>query len=241
VVNWKAYETADEAAKQCAAHICSVLETALRGGRTEAAVAVSGGSTPKLMFGHLARTDLNWSKIHLFWVDERGVPPTHQDSNYRMTEEYLIRPANIPPRNVHRIPAELAPDVAARQYATELREFFSVEPGDLPHFDLVHLGIGPDGHTASLFPGDRALEETARWVVGVPKANVAPFVPRVTLTLPTLASCREIMFEVAGADKRAILTRLFAAENLPANRARSTGETVWLVDRAAIPENFGGQ
>ena len=97
-----------------------------------------------------------------------------------------------------------------------------------------------DGHTASLFPGDATLDETARWAVGVPKANVEPFVPRVTLTLPTLASCREMLFEVAGSDKRAILTRLLAGENLPANRARSVGETIWLVDRSALPENFRG-
>ncbi len=104
------------------------------------------------------------------------------------------------------------------------------------------MGVGPDGHTASLFPGDPALDETARWVVGVPKANVEPFVPRVTLTLPTLASCREMLFEVAGGGKRAHLDAPASqAENLPANRARSTGETVWLVDKAAIPENFGGQ
>ena len=109
-----------------------------------------------------------------------------------------------------------------------------------PLFDLVLMGVGPDGHTASLFPGDPALDETSRWVVGVPKANVEPFVPRVTLTLPTLASCREMLFEVAGTEKRAILTRVLAGENLPANRARSTGETVWLVDQAALPENFRG-
>ena len=102
------------------------------------------------------------------------------------------------------------------------------------------MGVGPDGHTASLFPGYPALDETERWVVGVPKANVEPFVPRVTLTLPTLASCREMLFEVAGAEKRAILTRVLAGENLPANRARSSGETIWLVDQAALPENFRG-
>jgi len=110
-----------------------------------------------------------------------------------------------------------------------------------PLFDLVLMGVGPDGHTASLFPGYPAIEETARWVVGVPKANVEPFVPRVTLTLPTLASCREILFEIAGPGKRTILTRALAGENLPANRARSIGETIWLVDRAALPEDFRGQ
>jgi 6-phosphogluconolactonase len=100
--------------------------------------------------------------------------------------------------------------------------------------------MGPDGHTASLFPDYPAIEETERWVVGVPKAHVEPFVPRVTLTLPALNSCREMLFEVAGSEKRAILMRVLGAENLPANRAHSTGETIWLVDRAALPENFRG-
>jgi 6-phosphogluconolactonase len=152
-----------------------------------------------------------------------------------------------PASNIHPIPTSTAdpadPDRSAALYEQELKSFYGADELDpaRPLFDLVLMGVGPDGHTASLFPDDAALEETTRWAVGVPRANVEPFVPRVTLTLPTLASCREMLFEVAGADKRAILTRLFAAENLPANRARSTGETVWLVDRAAIPENFGGQ
>src|SRR5947199_294283 len=135
------------------------------------------------------------------------------------------------------------PDRSAALYEGELKSFYGADTLDheRPLFDLVLMGVGPDGHTASLFPGYPALEETTRWVVGVPRANVEPFVPRVTLTLPTLASCHEMLFEVSGRDKRAILTRLFAGENLPANRARSTGETVWLVDRKALPENFGGQ
>jgi 6-phosphogluconolactonase len=108
-------------------------------------------------------------------------------------------------------------------------------------FELVLMGVGPDGHTASLFPNDPAVDETARWVVGVPRAQVAPLVPRVTLTLPTLNSSREMLFEVSGAEKRAILTRLLGGENLPANRAHATGETIWLVDRAALPENFREQ
>jgi 6-phosphogluconolactonase len=151
-----------------------------------------------------------------------------------------------PASNIHPIPTSTAdpadPDRGAALYESELKSFYGADELDpaRPLFDLALMGVGPDGHTASLFPGYPALDETKGWVVGVPKANVAPFVPRVTLTLPTLASCREMLFEVAGADKRAILTRVFAGENLPAGRARSTGETVWLVDQAALPENFRG-
>ncbi len=134
------------------------------------------------------------------------------------------------------------PDKSAELYERELKSFYGADEFDpaRPLFDLVLMGVGPDGHTASLFPGYPALDEAKRWVVGVPKAHVEPFVPRVTLTLPAFASCREMLFEVAGAEKRAILTRVLAGENLPANRAQSQGETIWLVDQAALPENFRG-
>jgi 6-phosphogluconolactonase len=146
-----------------------------------------------------------------------------------------------PPANIHPIQTGAAdPDEAARLYERELQSFYGAdELGPArPLFDVVLMGVGPDGHTASLFPGYPAIEETKRWVVGVPQAHVEPFVPRVTLTLPVLASCREMLFEIAGADKRAILTRVFDGENLPANRAQSAGETIWLVDQAALPANF---
>ena len=134
------------------------------------------------------------------------------------------------------------PDEAARRYESELKSFYGAERLDpaRPLFDLVLLGVGPDGHTASLFPGYPAAEETTRWVVDVPEAHVEPFVPRITLTLPALGSCREMLFEASGAGKRAILTRVLDGEDLPANRARSAGETIWLVDQAALPENFRG-
>ena len=149
-----------------------------------------------------------------------------------------------PLANIHPIPSDLAsPDEAAAHYEQELKSFNGVDRLDpaWPLFDLVLMGVGPDGHTASLFPDYPALQETERWVVGVPEAHVEPFVPRVTLTLPALGSCREMLFEASGSGKRAILTRMLDGENLPANRAYSTGETIWLVDKAALPENFRGQ
>jgi 6-phosphogluconolactonase len=149
-----------------------------------------------------------------------------------------------PAAKVHPIPTDTAdPEQAARRYERELQSFYGAHQLDStrPLFDVVLMGVGPDGHTASLFPDYPALDETERWVVGVPRAHVEPFVPRVTLTLPALNSCREMLFEISGADKRAILTRVLAGENLPANRAHSMGETIWLVDKAAVPENFRGK
>jgi 6-phosphogluconolactonase len=151
--------------------------------------------------------------------------------------------ACAPAANIHPIPTDTAnPDESAARYERELKSFYGADTIDpaRPLFDAVIMGVGPDGHTASLFPGSPALAERHRWVVGVPTANVEPFVPRVTLTLPALASCREMLFLMAGAAKRAILTRLLANENLPANCARSAGETIWLADRAALPEDFRG-
>jgi len=145
---------------------------------------------------------------------------------------------------VHAIPTDTAgPDEAARRYEAELKSFYGSDVLDpsRPLFDVVLMGVGPDGHTASLFPGYPAVEETEPWVVGVPKANVEPFVPRVSLTLPTLASCREMLFAASGASKRAILTRVLGGENLPAHRARSLGATVWVLDTAALPEDYRGR
>lgn len=212
------------------------------------AICLTGGSGPQQLYRLLGsepcRTRIPWDRVHWFIGDERFVPVGDSLNNMAQARAaFLDRYA--PAANIHPIPtAELAdPGKSAALYEQELRSFHGTDTLDQarPLFDLVLMGVGPDGHTASLFPGDPALEETARWVVGVARANVEPFVPRVTLTLSTLACCREMLFEVAGANKRAILTRLFAGENLPANRARSSGETIWLVDRAALPEDFRGQ
>jgi 6-phosphogluconolactonase len=225
-----------------------LARTAANSGRV--AICLTGGSSPKQLYQLLAteayRSRIPWQRVHWFIGDERFVPADDPLNNMGMARTIFLNQC-APTANIHPIPTATAdpadPDRGAALYEQELQSFYGADALDeaRPLFDLVLMGVGPDGHTASLFPGDPALDETTRWVVGVPRANVAPFVPRVTLTLSTLASCHQMLFEVSGRDKRAILTRLFTGENLPAYRARSTGETVWLVDRQALPENFGGQ
>jgi len=210
------------------------------------AICLTGGSSPKQLYELLAteayRSKIPWDRVHWFIGDERFVPTSDAGNNMAMARcMFLDRLA--PASNIHPIPTDVAsPDESAARYERELKSFYGADAldGGRPLFDVVLMGAGPDGHTASLFPGYPAVEETRRWVVGVPQANVEPFVPRVSLTLPTLASCHEMLFEAAVAGKRAILTRVFSGENLPAARARSNGQTVWLVDKAALPEGFRG-
>jgi 6-phosphogluconolactonase len=205
-----------------------------------AAICLTGGSSPQQLYRLLAtdtyRGRIPWDRVHWFIGDERFVASNDPLNNMGMARDiFLDRCA--PAANIHPIPTDAAdPDESAHRYASELRSFYGADELDSarPLFDVVLMGVGPDGHTASLFPDDPAVEETRRWVVGVPKAHVEPFVPRVTLTLPALGSCSEMLFQIAGSEKRAILTRLLADENLPATHARSTGETVLLVDRAAL-------
>jgi 6-phosphogluconolactonase len=215
--------------------------------RDRAAICLTGGSSPKQLYQLLAteayRNRIPWDRVHWFIGDERLVAPDDPLNNMSMAR-HLFLDRFAPAANIHPIPTDTADSgEAALRYENELQSFYGANVLDpsRPLFDLVLMGVGPDGHTASLFPGYPAIEETERWVIGVPKAHVEPFVPRVTLTLPALGSCREMLFEVAGADKRAILTRVLESENLPANRAHSIGETVWLVDKAALPESFRGQ
>jgi 6-phosphogluconolactonase len=205
-------------------------------------ICLTGGSSPKQLYRLLA-TDayskqIPWDRVHWFIGDERFVSPADPLNNMAMARGiFLDRFA--PKNHIHPILTDVAtPDQSAERYQRELQTFYGADQLDpaRPLFDLVLMGIGPDGHTASLFPGYPAVNETKRWVVGVPQAHVDPFVPRVSLTLPALASCREMLFELAGSEKRAILAKLSTDESLPANRARSLGETVLLVDQAAMGE-----
>lgn len=243
-VSRKVISVADLAALAQAAADRMLARIAENGGRI--AICLTGGSSPKALYELLAtdayRTKIPWPRVHWFIGDDRFVPSSDSRNNMAMARAtFLDRFA--PAANIHPIPTDLvSPDDAAARYEDELKSFYgaaSLDPAR-PLFDLVLMGVGPDGHTASLFPGYPAVDETARWVIGVPRANVEPFVPRISLTLPALASCREMVFEVAGESKRAILTRVLSGENLPASRARSNGETVFLVDAAALAETIRG-
>lgn len=206
------------------------------------AICLTGGSGPKRLYELIAsepyRSQIPWDRVHWFVGDDRFVPLDDPLSNMGTARRLFLDQCALA-THIHAIPVDAAsPDKSALEYESMLKSFYGAQQltPDRRLFDLVLMGLGPDGHTASLFPGYPAIEETERWVVGVPQAHVAPFVPRVTLTLPSLASCREMLFLVAGTGKRSILARVLAGDNLPAGRAHSLGETTWLVDDAALPD-----
>jgi 6-phosphogluconolactonase len=198
------------------------------------AVCLSGGSTPRLLYERLAlppyRDRLPWPRLHWFWGDERFVAPDDPRSNYRMARLALFDHVPAPPANLHPIPTAGSIEDAAAAYERSLRDF-AASRGGAPLFDASLLGLGPDGHTASLFPGTAALEEGKRWVRAVPDGLGEP---RITLTFPALARSAEIAFLVDGAGKRDILARVRGGADLPAARVRAAGRTRWFVDRAAL-------
>ncbi|MBI5670242.1 MAG: 6-phosphogluconolactonase [Chloroflexi bacterium] len=201
------------------------------------ALALSGGSTPKRLY-HLLATDayshrIEWPRAHVFWGDERCVPPDDPTSNYHLARKTLLDHVPIPPENVHRIYGEQEPAQAAALYEQHLRTFF----GGPPRFNLILLGMGGDGHTASLFPHTPALAERERWVVASYYAQVQPSW-RITLTLPAINAAARVLFLVSGVEKAETLCRVLegeaAPEDLPARLVQPTdGELFWLMDEAA--------
>src|SRR5262249_51052120 len=181
-----------------------------------------------------------WDRVHWFMGDDRFVPAGDALSNMGMARRLFLDLVDVARGNIHPIATDAgSPDAAARLYEAELKHFYGrdrLDPAQ-PLFDLVLMGLGSDGHTASLFPNAPALDERERWVVGVERAGLAPFVPRVTLTLPALASTREMLFLVTGEDKRDILRRVLGGEDFPSSRVRPVGELLWLVGPAAAPED----
>jgi 6-phosphogluconolactonase len=199
-------------------------------------VALAGGSTPQQMYTRLARAKIDWERIQFFWGDERCVPPSSIDSNFRAANEALLGFIPVPGENIHRIPGELPAEEAALEYEEELRRFFGKQT---QRFDLVLLGLGGDGHTASLFPGNPALHEKKHWTAAV-RHDVPPppLVDRVTLTLPVLNAAAQVFFLVSGAEKADRLAQVLDGPSqpdlLPAQAVRPIHGTVrWLVDQAA--------
>jgi len=202
-------------------------------------VALSGGSTPRRTYKILAMDPLRgrvpWTGVHIFWGDERCVPPDHPESNARMAREALLALVPIPSENVHPVPGDREPREAARMYESELRVHFS---GTGPRFDLIFLGMGSDGHTASLFPCSPALQERTRWAIETHEQPGGGGLPRVTLTLPVLNLARVVCFLVAGGNKAKALAEVTRGSKrphpLPAQRVMpGRGELLWFVDREA--------
>jgi 6-phosphogluconolactonase len=239
------YETLDELQLRAAEYVSTVALRPTVSGR-DVHVTLSGGSTPRRMHELLADdAGIDWSRVHLYWGDERTVPPDSEQSNFRMARETLLERVAIPPSRIHRMRGEEDPRRAAWEYEAELREHFGVEPPELPRFDLIVLGVGADGHTASLFPGTAALDERERWVVAneVPQLNTT----RITLTYPVLNNAAMLLFLVAGADKVEAIQRIFAPTNAtppPAASAHAdNGVTLWMFDAkaaAGLPRALSG-
>jgi 6-phosphogluconolactonase len=200
-------------------------------------VSLSGGSTPKTLYGLLAsdafRERFPWPRVFWYWGDERFVPYDHPESNYRMTREAMLSKAPVPPENIHPVPADGTPDEAASRYERTLQTAYGATILDPKRalFDITLLGLGPDGHTASLLPGDPVLEERKRWVAAV--SHGRPEV-RITMTYPVIESSRYVAFLVAGREKAAMFSAIRAGgSRVPAARVKPVGELIWFVDRAA--------
>lgn len=226
------YESVPKLQAACADMIADALKPSAQGEMVT--LALSGGSTPRKMHEMLARKErINWSNVHVFWGDERTVPPDDAESNYRMARETLLDSVGLPDENIHRLKGELDPVEAATEYEDKLRSVFRLLPGDVPRFDVIVLGMGADGHTASLFPGTDALSETDRLVVAnhVPQLDTV----RLTFTFPVLNAARLVLFLVAGEDKADAAQQCMLGESAPpAGRVRPTdGDLHWLLDAKA--------
>jgi 6-phosphogluconolactonase len=220
-----------------ARHVAEWMTQAALAAKTPFRVSLSGGSTPKALYSLLAADDFRdrfpWARVSWYWGDERFVPYDHPDSNYRMTREAMLSKAPVPPENIHPVPADGSPEEAARRYEHTLREAYGAPTLDpaRPLFDITLLGLGADGHTASLLPGEPVLEERIRWVMAV--SHGRPEI-RITMTYPAINSSRRIAFLVTGREKAAILSTVRGGDSaLPAARVRPVGELIWFVDKAA--------
>jgi 6-phosphogluconolactonase len=204
--------------------------------RDMATIALSGGSTPKPLYEKLSQQNLPWEKLYVFWGDERYVPPDHPDSNQRMVRLAWLDKVPIPAGNIHPMPTNNDdPAVAAQKHEAELQAFFKTKPGEFPSLDVNLLGIGDDGHTASLFPHTQALEVRDRLITVGNKDGQ----PRITFTAPFINAARTVIFMVAGANKQTALQHIFAetgdAMTYPARLIQPNGESWWMLEQSAQP------
>src|SRR5258708_9395988 len=223
-----------------ARHVAEWMTAAALAAKGPFRVSLSGGSTPKTLYGLLASDEFRgrfpWPLVSWYWGGERFVPHDHPDSNYRMTREAMLAKAPVLRENVHPVPADGTPDDAARRYERTLQAAYGAAVLDpaRPLFDMTLLGLGPDGHTASLLPGEPVLEERQRWVAAV--SHGRPEI-RITMTYPVIESSRQVAFLGTGKEKAAIFNAIrVGCSDVPAARVKPVAELIWFVDRAAAGE-----
>jgi 6-phosphogluconolactonase len=232
----RSFPSPEALAKGAAEYIC---DQALRclANTDNFSLVLSGGSTPKLTYEQLVHASrqrvLNWSKVQVYWGDERCVPPDHAQSNYGMARQSLFDHVSVPDDNLHRMACEEDPDAGASLYETLLRSHYKGQA--YPTFDIILLGLGVDGHTASLFPRTPILDERQRWVAPVYVPRLDSW--RITLTIPTINAARKVVFLVAGGEKAPIIQQLLEPTDirstLPASLVKPDGELIWLLDQQA--------
>ena len=227
--------TPEDVAGACGAYILESLAEALKSG-PHATLAISGGSSPRLLFTKLAKAGFDWTNVHFFWVDERCVPPTDNQSNFKLADETLLTPARISKYNVHRVHGEMTPDEAAVRYIEEIRAFFHIGEHELPVFDLIHRGIGPDAHTASLFPGEPLIANRTGIAAAVWVEKMRSH--RVTLLPGVLLAARRTVLQVAGQDKAEAVHNILKGPEDPFQfpgqlATRDSDKAVWFLDTQA--------
>jgi 6-phosphogluconolactonase len=227
-------DSPEKAASECADYIFASLNEALKS-NSEAYIGLSGGSTPRLLFTDMAKKKFDWSKVHIFFVDERCVPPDSKESNFRLAHDTLLGPAAIPESNIHRILGELPPPDAAQKYVAEIRRVFKLKVDELPVFDVLHRGMGPDAHTASLFPGTPLVKDQTGIAtnVWVEKMNM----DRITLLPGVLMAAKRTVLQVSGAEKADALREVLQLpedfSKYPCQIASRDDRAVWFLDKAA--------
>jgi 6-phosphogluconolactonase len=226
------YDDPVAAAEACGERILSLLEPVIASGEP-ATLAISGGSSPRPMFQYFARTPFAWDRVHLFWVDERCVPPDDPQSNFKLANDVWLAPSDFPRTNIHRVRAELAPADAASAYAEEIADWFGPDDAVIPHFDVIHRGMGPDGHTASLFPGEPLVGDQTRLTAAVWVEKMHQH--RVTLLPGVLEAAHNTVVLVTGDDKAQVLKTVlhgpYDPMKYPAQIAAN--KAAWFADKAA--------